>query len=157
MFLETSPLLAVTRIELVDVCFPGDEPPEHPVRTPSNAVVAIVIAKTTMRDVRLRRSHNSWSGNSTDRIPAAGESSFEVCFTVVIVSDVVAELPSESVTCAGAKLQVAPEGNPEQLNTTVPAMPHLEATCKLSGEEADPLVTVRLAAAGESTSAGSFA
>jgi hypothetical protein len=75
----------------------------------------------------------------------------------VIVSEVVADEPSASVTCAGAKLHVAATGSPAQANVTGPAGPHMDVTCRPNGEELEPLVTVRLPVEGESVRVGSLA
>ena len=85
------------------------------------------------------------------------ERSSAVCFVLVMVSEVVAVDPFVSVTCAGAKLHEVPLGSPEQVKITGPARPHLEVTCRVSGEEMEPLVTIRFAAEVESVRAGSLA
>ena len=108
-------------------------------------------------DLYLRRNNSNGNGSSIAAKTPVVELSFAVCFTLVIVSEVVAEVPSVSVTCAGAKLHVVPAGRPEQLNATGPARPHFEVTCRFSGEELEPLVTERLAVEGESVRSASLA
>jgi hypothetical protein len=108
-------------------------------------------------DLYLRRINSSGIGRNIAAKMPADKFSFAVCFTLVIVSEVVAEVPFVSVTWAGAKLHVAPAGRPEQENITGPASPHLEVTCKLRGEEVAPLVKVRLPAEGVSVRSTSLA
>ena len=108
-------------------------------------------------DRYLRRNNSNGNGSSIAAKTPVVELSFAVCFTLVIVSEVVAEVPSVSVTCAGAKLHVVPAGRPEQLNATGPARPHFEVTCRFRGDEVDPLVTERLPVEGESDRSTSLA
>ncbi|SRR6266581_3048893 len=48
----------------------------------------------------------------------------------------------------GAKLQVAPVGRPEHVSATVPLKEPAPVTCRLTGLESEPLLTVRAAGEG---------
>jgi hypothetical protein len=125
---ETVPEVAVTKTVLVVGCVAGVEGLLlHPVR-PADIIEMMAIAQSIEMNLNLRRQPSRGKGRSNaSKIPADGFR-LAFCFTLEIVSEVVADDPSVSVTCAEAKLHVAPAGKPEQVKTTAPPKPHFDET-----------------------------
>jgi hypothetical protein len=135
----------------------ADEPPHPATNNDRNMPTTTLTQRAFVAAAELFFHRRKRIGNTIAAKRGREGHNRAACLWSEIVSDVDADDPPVRVTFAGVKLQVVPAGRPEQLNDTVPARPHLEVTCRASGEEVAPLVTDRSAAESAIERSGSLA